>query len=138
MRDIKFRLWNDEDNRMERVTEMRKFLSIQWECDTVDDDTSETSEWCTPKTIMQFTGLKDKNGIEIYEGDLIKNQRGRTVEVVWHKFTASFGSVFVGDDGSAPIGQDKSYGFHNADWKHEIEVIGNIYQNQEFIENNNK
>lgn len=88
--------------------------------------------------LLQFTGLTDRNGVDIYEGDLIKNQRGRTAEVVWHKFTASFDSIFVSDDDSAPIALDKSYGFHNADWKHEVEVIGNIYQNPELIEMNNK
>lgn len=79
----------------------------------------------------QFTGITDRNGAEIYEGDLIKNNHGRTSEVVWHKFTGSFDSKFVNDDGSAPPHQDKSHGFHNASWRYEVEVIGNIYQNPE-------
>jgi len=30
-------------------------------------------------------------------------------------------------------GQDKSHGFHNADWKYEVEVIGNCYQNPDLL-----
>ena len=135
MREIKFQILIEISNKdftkkiVEHYTSLDRLMN--------GDDSMDYSK-VDIIAKRQFTGLTDRNGVDIYKGDLIKNQRGRTAEVVWHKFTASFDSVFISDDGSAPIGQDKSYGFHNADWKHEIEVIGNIYQNQELIENNNK
>lgn len=58
MREIKFRSWNYADKRMVSWDEMR------------DDHYDLYQEFKNNHTIMQFTGLKDKNGKEIYEGDL--------------------------------------------------------------------
>ncbi len=120
--DIKFRAWHRFNEEMlPNESQSYEGQVFQWLREGQDIE------------VMQFAGLKDKNGVEIYFGDLIKNQRGRIAKVVWNKFTASFDSEFIGDDGSANDYEDKSYGFHNADWKYEVEVIGNIYQNNGMI-----
>lgn len=68
----------------------------------------------------QFTGLKDKNGKEIYEGDIIR-VNGRNMEVFFK-------------DGYFGWGQehDGKYSFDPFDGE-EVEVIGNIYENPELI-----
>jgi len=72
--------------------------------------------------LMQFTGLKDKNGKEIYEGDIVK--RGDFVdEVVFEsgKFTTKRGFGWAGAVfylGNQPMG---------------FEIIGNIYENPELL-----
>lgn len=70
--------------------------------------------------LMQFTGLFDKNGEEIYEGDVVEYADGLSnrVEVGWSKALAGF-SIFAGD-------------YYSHDPKN-MEVIGNIYQNPEFL-----
>ena len=132
MRELKFRAWHPESESM-IVFDLAKASKDQYIASHVCALLSNTHNE-GEGLMMQFTGLTDKNGVDIYEGDLIKNNRGRTAEVVWHKFTASFDSKFVSDDGSALPKQDKSYGFHNADWKSETKIVGNIYENPELLE----
>ena len=70
--------------------------------------------------VMQFTGLKDKNGKEIYEGDVVKGgwdcEDGRLVEFVEGGF-----EPFAKNNGQQ--GQDSD----------DIEIIGNIYENPELL-----
>lgn len=84
--------------------------------------------------LMQFTGLKDKNGIEIYEGDIVK------ARLIHHgkPTNPSFRSKIVYNENVAAY--QISYlnmfnKFVNDDiWlKYELEIIGNIFQNPELI-----
>ena len=69
---------------------------------------------------MQYTGLKDKNGKEIYEGDiLLTNNQTYNYEVKFED--CSFGV------------QTKHYGFINLIGCGELEIIGNIYENPELL-----
>lgn len=86
--------------------------------------------WCpvNPDTLGQSTGLRDKNGKEIFEGDIL-DYRGRKALVRWHGSYASFIYRFVDE----PHKQ-------KAEWKPlylaymKCEIIGNIYENPEFLE----
>ncbi len=114
MREIKFRAFNG--------TIMRYSINIndgmavrkgyQWFNEENDVHKS---------TIMQFTGLKDKNCKDIYEGDII-NQNGFKYEVKWDKEYAMFGIL------------------RNKEMKHldhfdniNCEVIGNIYESTDLL-----
>jgi len=72
--------------------------------------------------IMQFTGLKDKNGKEIYEGDIICNNYNQKAKVIWSKRFMAFLFINIKDEGKAMD-----------DFIAGIEVIGNIYENKEMI-----
>jgi uncharacterized phage protein (TIGR01671 family) len=75
--------------------------------------------------IEQSTGLKDNNGMSIYEGDVLKDHRGDVCIVVWDKDIASF--TLIKTDLKtyySPIDTDIT----------NFEIIGNIHENPELLE----
>jgi len=100
MREIKFRAWTGEKMR-------RCAVSIDGKA-TMDFGPSNAP-------LMQFTGLYDRNGKEIYEGDVVTSQGGvRDIRFINGAFVLSeeFGMF---------------YGY-------EVEIIGNIYDNPKLLE----
>jgi len=81
------------------------------------------------KTLGQLTGLQDKKGVDIYEGDLIQNKSGRVCVVAWMDLIASFDCVVV-----STVKNDNSHWFTPAYWVSHVEVIGNIHQTPELLE----
>ncbi|MBT2156346.1 YopX family protein [Enterococcus faecalis] len=77
--------------------------------------------------LMQSTGLKDENGVDVYQGDIIRCTRGCPHEVIWLE---EYGGAFFGGMPAWYLsGLKKGYA-----WTGEEEVIGNIYENPELLE----
>ncbi|BAO06334.1 YopX superfamily protein [Enterococcus mundtii QU 25] len=80
--------------------------------------------------VMQSTGLKDKNGVEIFERDIIKNSNGLTGYVTYLQQEAGFVVVLKKSDyrlGHRNTGESYAEATNH-------EVIGNIYENPELLE----
>jgi uncharacterized phage protein (TIGR01671 family) len=76
-----------------------------------------------PETIGQFTGLKDRNGTEIYEGDVVKvDSWSCYFKIVWDEYYAHFKPEKMGTDQGRRM-----------DHIPECEVIGNIHENPELL-----
>ena len=133
MREIKFRVWDVVENEM-----------------TLHDSFYEVQRWNRTKDellqfeILQYTGLKDKNGKEIYEGDVVfvkryspGQTRGSFLEltlkdkyraiVEWDKINPTFVLIEISNRDHV------EYDFVCCDLIR-LEVIGNIYENPELLE----
>ena len=149
MREIKYRAWIKKEKRMDDVD----FINIaaqfagKWECKKPDADlfSDRGDEVATRRgrlfnledvEIMQFTGLKDKNGKEIYEGDIIKEKDG-SKEFRFIKW-CDVESRFMLCSDSRCIQNWNSLGNYCSDENNKIcrnlEIIGNIFENSELLE----
>ncbi len=82
-----------------------------------------------PETVGQYTGIKDKNGVKIFEGDIVMKRtyhKKKPCEVVF-----GVGCFHCGWGGGSSTA-DNPYLLNDK----QIEVIGNIYDNPELIKNN--
>lgn len=130
MREIKFRAWLIKDKRIVGVKEMRLGRG-GW----VKPDEKKDSWWHTGTfNLMQFTGLKDKDGKEIYEGDILTTTElfpndNAYWEVFWGEMTERGASMW----GWMTRTNTGVYMLDNS-VRENGKVIGNIYENPELLE----
>lgn len=99
-----------------------------------------------PESVGQFTGMTDKNGAKIFEGDILSSdrypytsdgKRNYFAEVVWFGNCSAFGLYTFKAPKSSVRGISEGSEFIEDDLS-DMEVIGNIYDNPELIEEDNK
>jgi len=135
VREIKFRAWFKNNNKM---WSWESIVKQKWSVDYLSGAISHSA------IIMQYTGLKDNNGKEIYEGDI--------VNYVNKEYVKSLGFLEQSEvfwDGSATgyyiLWGKKEYGSSKDEYTHYllgngigaiddgVKIIGNIYENPELL-----
>ena len=133
MREIKFRAWDKEFKNITKDIWLNKdYLAIGFngELYSLDDKSidDENGSWTVAIKerfiIMHYTGLKDKNGKEIYEGDILK-RFSSTYEEVWDEcvfegYHAAMGWTLKDQYDCSFIQKESG----------EYKIIGNIYENK--------
>lgn len=141
MRDIKFRMWDEQYEYMNY-----KVMIGMWGSEEIMDDENYTAcmayvlpenvdykcepHWCHFEPynkhikIMQYIGLKDKNGKDIYEGDILDYGIYGKFEVLYHKGSFKIRKLKF-ENGNVHLLEDCSFD--------DIKVIGNIYENSELL-----
>ena len=96
----------------------------------VNESDENTVYLIDKETVGQYTGLKDQQGVEIFEGDIIKNKRGGIGYIVFLIQEAGYVVVLPK--------RDYRLGHRNTGESYQLavdhEVIGNIYENQDLLE----
>lgn len=122
-REIKFRAWDNVDKMM--------YVNLQNGIHFEDGSVYAFQDFIDNKgyhefNLMQFTGLQDKNGKDIYEGDLISEEGSKPYEVVWQYHSVQWIMQYTGEG--------RTYRHMAYDYaQQQYEVIGNIYENPELL-----
>lgn len=125
-REIKFRAWIKKKKQMIYLANdylsdyYMEITNCGWGVFTKGAHTSTACKY-NDDILMQYTGLKDKQGKEIFEGDIVECRAGEKYHGTWeHNITVKI-----------------EMGFTQSIWEmlncEEIEVIGNIYDNPELL-----
>lgn len=124
-REIKFRAWYVPEKLMCDWAFILSNLSVY------DKPFDETEDW----KVMQYTGLKDKNGVEIYEGDVVENYSKERGVVKWDRESWAVEDIGLADGVVSSLRYLSNFAFSPNDgdnlW---CEIIGNIYSNSELLQ----
>ena len=120
-KEIKFRIWDKDKGVMlcydNDVVPLLTLNGVLVDAGITGHSTNVSYRFI----LMQYTGLKDKEGVEIYEGDIVRYGSHPEVHAIiwWEDYAA-----FVTDD----------YGYITKVWCSSVEVIGNIHTTPELLE----
>lgn len=125
MREIKFRLWNPDLKVLTAGNELNTLLL------TTNEEFVKEFDRCG-MVWMQYTGLKDVRGKEIYEGDLFQSKeyyyedcRTEKPELKWRNY---YFKVEFKNGGFCGTRLDQNHSFRLTDDRND-EIVGNIYEN---------
>lgn len=144
MRTIKFRGKRKDNNEwiqgdlaymfgeIPYIMPINDFATALWSNEPIDNREALLGGFIEviPETIGQFTGLFDKNGVEVFEGDIVKDDHRRTMKIGEWRHRPCFIAI-------------SETNFYHADFFQwligdtnvlEIEIIGNIHDNPELLE----
>lgn len=133
MRTIKFRVWSHLFREMFTVAHLRFGIDglTKAETGSVDSKDWSINDLC----LMQFTGLLDRNGREVYEGDILADYRfpdGSKKVVAFGSYSASDLEIADGHEWE-DSGKVMAWNI-NVDDLGRLQIIGNIYENPELME----
>ena len=117
MREVRFRVWD--------IGGMIKPRKIRIDGTGKVYEKLQNGEWRKLKgyVLEQWTGLKDKNGRDVYEGDILLTDTSWHVIVRWI------------DESSKDMGNPRcGWSIHRGSWLDKCEVIGNIHEDSELLE----
>lgn len=140
MKEIKLQFWNRKSKTMSVPYSLADLAYEGFPNQYKNEHEDVLDEECD---VLQFTGLKDKNGKEIYEGDIVKIhnyketwKRGepkidwRVFEIRWNRYLWSFNNSVI----SKPLAD-----YDTTDlMPYDIEIIGNIYENPNLLQDSTK
>jgi uncharacterized phage protein (TIGR01671 family) len=125
MREIKFRAWDQLNKKVYPVTQIVMIGFGKLDGVQIDDG---GFRWLngTDIELMQYTGLKDKNGKEIYEGDIVIN---------YGEWNQEYRTVVTYSEGyfTPLVNVEEGHNAIDSYWSNSYEVIGNIYENPELL-----
>jgi uncharacterized phage protein (TIGR01671 family) len=134
VREIKFRAW---DKNTKEMYHWGDWEQTEWIKDAMPEQCGD--EWTEQCILMQYTGLKDKNEKEIYEGDIVQecsdispnDYQNRIGKIVYEKNIASF-MVYV-EKGYCHLNEGDWTKGDNLEY---TKIIGNIYEHPHLLEDN--
>jgi uncharacterized phage protein (TIGR01671 family) len=136
MREIKFRAWDNIAGRFKTGTELAETI-IRVELDGAIELKGAIYN-ISEVTLMQYTGLKDSNGVEVYEGDILRDynnyppghKHGLLEQTGVATYSVLLGGWYIVDSRGLEHEQKTLQG---ATLEY-FEVIGNKYENPELVE----